>query len=782
MKRTRKVVFLLLIITLIFAGSSAVNCAAVSDWAQSYVEMAEELNLVPTTIKWNYQASITRQEFCALIVQVYETITGTELDDADLQHSELDYTAEFPFADTQDQWVRKAYSKGIVLGISKDKFGPELTITRQEIMLMIYRTIQLLEDDLKRDILVRESEHRRIYQDEDQLAAWAKEAVILAVSNELVRGVSSDRIGPLGRTTVEEAITLVARVAAIVDASSEKYFLEQGNYVKNGEWWAYDIPSHSMILNEEWANVKEAYSGLVLKKDGTLYLKEEENSTWKVFGLDQILHIEPFYSTFYVIRMDGSVWECDRTDWSYRLIEMPEDIESVKGGDNVIYALGKSGSVYYWDNLSEINRIEGISEVVEITRYEDTFRAMDHAGIIWEWKVSYDGNGPVIGSPEKTTLGREYFDYFGNVKWEEELQVELSKELSEGLDQEEMDHLRFDDTSYLGLFIHSGDGKLFAYQHSDFTYQEIPLDVKDVHGNTYLDRQGSVWNYERTGRAGGFQWLHEPSLIPGMKNVVIIDEDVALKADGSIWSWGYTYPEQIFEEHKIGQLPETEDAHDFLRLVHHKGYIYLLDQSQQVWKLEDEETQKIKARKGLQTPVLFIEDVQQIGYGFVLGINGQLLQFDELGLQELILEQVKAFVSDENQMLAISEQGKLFYMANTMKEVQPYELNQVSKMKKIWMVSPGYPYIAVGETDDARLVAIRVTPKYDDLGRFLSYEDAEQELNIKDYEEFFDASFDLIVKKKSGNSMAWFTYENLFLTEEAVLNFGPETGLQILVD
>lgn len=768
-KKLLGAILLTLLLGISLTPNLAKESSTPSDWAITYVEMAHKLNLVPEDMELNYQEAITRQKFCAFIVQTYENLSGVTLDPA----------AELPFTDTEDEWVSKAYEKGIVMGVSENSFASMNTITRQEIMVMMYRSIQFMEKDLGREILQQNIGNPMVFQDEDSIASWAKEAVMIAVGNELVKGVGQNRIQPKGVTTVEEAITLITRLAAFVDASEEDVFFEQGNYVRDGRWWAYDGSSKTMEESLEFTNVKEACFKLVLKRDGSVFIQEpliaEEPSisgdttaaTWQQFGLNNVLHVsknqENYDSKFYCVRLDGSVWECDDSALSYQAVSLPEKIKQIKVGTYVTYAVGDSGKLYYWSAISDIKSVEEIGEITDISVYEDISRAQDREGNVWEWGMSFDGNQPILEKPEKTELSYEYLDYYQRVSIEEG-----TLPLGE--------FIRYDDSYYSRLFILGADEKLYIYNDSDFSYKDLPFEVKDMKGYTFLDSKGSVLEYWRPSRADGFQFVSEPLLIPGLTEVVAIDEDIALRKDGTIWSWGYRYPEEIMEEHQIGQLDKSMMASEFTRIIHYKGYVYLLNQSKQVLQLEDYETQKVKSRIGVQTPVLLLEDIQDLGYGWFLNGQGQVGSYDASGESNIILEQIIQLSSNEELTIALHENGKMFSMSSwSLTEFT--EVENVSPMQKVWAADLYYPYFALAETKEGALMFI--TNTYDiETGDQRRY---EIPFNVKNYEDFYLTGMDLMVKKKSGITKAWFIYDSYFIFDGTEKEFGPEPGLKELI-
>ena len=167
-----------------------------SEWAASEVERAVSNGLVTYSVSSNYQANITREQFCGLVVKLYEKMTGNNV-----------ITGDNKFTDTSNQEVLKAYTLGIVNGISDTEFGPRNLVTRQEICVMLVRAIGIISRNTDLNDYQECS-----FSDADKIASWAVSAVQFAYDKDIIRGVSSDKIDPLGNTTCEQAVLFINRI------------------------------------------------------------------------------------------------------------------------------------------------------------------------------------------------------------------------------------------------------------------------------------------------------------------------------------------------------------------------------------------------------------------------------------------------------------------------------------------------------------------------------------------------------------------------------------------
>ncbi|MBQ2743165.1 MAG: S-layer homology domain-containing protein, partial [Oscillospiraceae bacterium] len=94
-----------------------------------------------------------------------------------------------------------------------NKFAPRSTITRQDMMVIVYRALQsqslLLEEKGDRRMAVDEVLSQ--YPDFASVADYAKDAVSALISAGLVNG-KSGRIAPLDYTTRAEVAVLIKRI------------------------------------------------------------------------------------------------------------------------------------------------------------------------------------------------------------------------------------------------------------------------------------------------------------------------------------------------------------------------------------------------------------------------------------------------------------------------------------------------------------------------------------------------------------------------------------------
>ncbi|MFD0713112.1 S-layer homology domain-containing protein [Paenibacillus sp. GCM10027626] len=169
-----------------------------STWALAELENADKNGLVSPVSKLDFRQAITREQFSAVVVKFYEALTGKALPEA----------ADNPFADTANPEVLKAYSLGIVNGVSSQRFAPKQPISREEIAVMLNRALQKGKPDFKPE----HASEKAAFADAGKISSWATGAVETLRALSVVQGDADNLFKPKSSTTVEQACIMVYRL------------------------------------------------------------------------------------------------------------------------------------------------------------------------------------------------------------------------------------------------------------------------------------------------------------------------------------------------------------------------------------------------------------------------------------------------------------------------------------------------------------------------------------------------------------------------------------------
>lgn len=176
---------------------AAVDYTGASSWALEELKKAVEYGLYTDNIMKNYSQNITREEFCELVIKMYEKLIGTGIIPV----------SPNPFRDTMNDSILKAFGAGIVKGTGADIFSPYNPITRQDICVMLYRAIVGAVPNIDTSITGVPS-----FADENLIGSWAINEVKFAYKNNIMKGIGNNMIGPKDNTNREQALMLVKRV------------------------------------------------------------------------------------------------------------------------------------------------------------------------------------------------------------------------------------------------------------------------------------------------------------------------------------------------------------------------------------------------------------------------------------------------------------------------------------------------------------------------------------------------------------------------------------------
>lgn len=168
-----------------------------SPWAQKDIEKAIEISLVTEKVLGNYKKAITREEFAELALELYKFLAGEE----------VGLEGENSFVDTYNPRIIAANKLGIIAGRGHGKFAPLENITREELAVILYRTLKIAKPRYDYS-----GDHEHYFNDYYLISPWAKEAVDYLYVTEIINGVGSNRFNPKGKTTREEAIVTVKRM------------------------------------------------------------------------------------------------------------------------------------------------------------------------------------------------------------------------------------------------------------------------------------------------------------------------------------------------------------------------------------------------------------------------------------------------------------------------------------------------------------------------------------------------------------------------------------------
>ena len=171
-----------------------------SPWTadQKIFERAEALGLIPDSLRGSdWTKPITRAEFAAIAVKVYESLSGVKAIPSVVN----------PFTDTTDIEVLKAYNVGITAGTAADKFSPNVVLNREQAATMltrVFKRVSIPGWTLDKDSPLEYTKPAP-FADDASISPYAKDSVYFMVANGIITGIGNNMFAPRAITSAEQA-------------------------------------------------------------------------------------------------------------------------------------------------------------------------------------------------------------------------------------------------------------------------------------------------------------------------------------------------------------------------------------------------------------------------------------------------------------------------------------------------------------------------------------------------------------------------------------------------
>lgn len=264
---------------------------SVSKWAAEDVDWMVSNNIVPPQLQYSYKNYITREEFASLAVSVLNFMSKSKV-------NLIQTMLENKFKDTDSLDVAKAYSFGIVNGVSEEEFKPNNNITRQEAAMMMSNLLQSIQSEGL-------SKEDYTYKDRHSISGWALDAVDITSNFKLFQG-SDAGFQPYASYTREQAIAVMRRLLQYQGSTHEislrgKVFVDLNNlgteeYAKSNKakpvfviagtsnvrfTWTEATPDSSRLLDKLLVDLTAGHEGHNHEKSGVLVFQAEEVNSLK---------------------------------------------------------------------------------------------------------------------------------------------------------------------------------------------------------------------------------------------------------------------------------------------------------------------------------------------------------------------------------------------------------------------------------------------------------------------------------------------------------------------
>jgi len=173
-------------------GKTRLDDLASHSWARAQIARLDEKDIINKISTWSFQPgeNITRADFAYFLIRTLGLTADSTEQFADVDPNK--YCA-------MEIAIGKAL--GILNGVGDNKYNPEAAISRQDMMTIIARGMQLTgEADLS------------AFSDRDAIADYALECVKAMIASGLIKGNADGTINPRGNTTRAESAVIMARI------------------------------------------------------------------------------------------------------------------------------------------------------------------------------------------------------------------------------------------------------------------------------------------------------------------------------------------------------------------------------------------------------------------------------------------------------------------------------------------------------------------------------------------------------------------------------------------
>ena len=170
-------------------------------WAEAAINELAENGVIKGTSATTFSPAnnITRADFAVLLVRAFELKSDNTENFADVTKSDY-FASELAIA----------RNCGIVGGIGDNKYAPRNTITRQDMMVIVYRALDAILEEFAVSNTAEKAELEG-YPDFNKVAPYAQDAVRVLITAGLVNG-KNGLIDPTAYTTRAEVAVLIKRI------------------------------------------------------------------------------------------------------------------------------------------------------------------------------------------------------------------------------------------------------------------------------------------------------------------------------------------------------------------------------------------------------------------------------------------------------------------------------------------------------------------------------------------------------------------------------------------
>ena len=281
----------------VFSVSAAAAEIVADEWAYPYMQGAEEAGFLPNTLLQKGKQGISRESFAEISVLFYETVSGKEAPNV----------TQSVFQDCQSAAVLAAHELDIVNGVAEGAFAPDTILTREQMAIMISRTLDAC------GVALESKGAKQPFSDISDLSEGVRDCIQTLYEAQVVSGYGDNRFYPARKLTVQEAITafylaysaLEGVGAAETPASGEEAVQpEEPATSEEAEIPAAEAEPYEIIaISGKEVALGESSAELKARWGEPTYIDES------VYGLERYVYVNDWENFFFVTLSQDKVCE-----------------------------------------------------------------------------------------------------------------------------------------------------------------------------------------------------------------------------------------------------------------------------------------------------------------------------------------------------------------------------------------------------------------------------------------------------------------------------------------
>jgi len=179
-----------------------------ADWARGQMKSAYEQGLMPDCLQGcDLTQTITRSEFAAAAVALYENLKGQDAPD---------YDGASPFTDTDDEDVLRAYALGVVKGTGDGStFSPDGQLSREQACTMLGRVCELVRTGAVGDGASLYQGSTQPFTDDGKIAAYARNYIYYFAGEGILTGPGDGSFQPGTNMDRQSALKVSVETAKV---------------------------------------------------------------------------------------------------------------------------------------------------------------------------------------------------------------------------------------------------------------------------------------------------------------------------------------------------------------------------------------------------------------------------------------------------------------------------------------------------------------------------------------------------------------------------------------